>query len=53
MLGDKEKALQVLEHVAAQKGDFWLFLIKHEAVYDPLRGDPRFQAVLKIFDAPK
>jgi TolB-like protein/Flp pilus assembly protein TadD len=53
LLGEKEKALQVLEGVAERKGDFWLFLIKHEAVYDPLRGDPRFQALLKIFDAPK
>ena len=53
MLGENEKALEVLERVATQKGDFWFFLIKHEAVYDPLRGDPRFQALLKIFDAPK
>jgi TolB-like protein/Tfp pilus assembly protein PilF len=53
LLGDKEKALQTLERSAERKGDFWLFMIKHEAVYDPLRGDPRFQALVKIFDAPK
>ncbi len=53
LLGDKEKALQTLERAAEQKGDFWLFMIKHEAVYDPLRDDPRFQALVKIFDAPR
>jgi hypothetical protein len=53
LLGEREKALQILEDAAERKGDFWLFMIKHEAVYDPLRGDPRFQALVKIFDAPK
>jgi serine/threonine-protein kinase len=53
LLGEKEKALQLLERVAERKGDFWLFNIKHEAAYDPLRGDPRFQALVKIFDEPK
>ena len=52
-LGDKEKALQTLERAAERNGDFWLFMIKYESVYDPLRGDPRFQAIVKIFDAPK
>jgi len=51
-LGEKEKALQVLELSAEKKGDFWLFLIKYDPDYDPLRGDPRFQALLKIFEAP-
>ncbi|HMQ02589.1 MAG TPA: hypothetical protein PKD26_01560 [Pyrinomonadaceae bacterium] len=51
LLGENEKALQTLERAATRKGDFWLFLIKYEAVYDPLRGDPRFQALVKIFDA--
>jgi adenylate cyclase len=53
LLGEKEKALQLLERVAERKGDFWLFNIKYEAAYDPLRGDPRFQALVKIFDEPK
>jgi TolB-like protein/Tfp pilus assembly protein PilF len=53
LLGENEKALQTLERAATRKGDFWLFLIKYEAVYDPLRGDPRFQALVKIFDTPK
>ncbi len=53
VLGEKEKALQLLERIAARKGDFWLFNIKYEAAYDPFRSDPRFQAIVKIFDAPK
>ncbi len=53
LLGDREKALQTLERAATRKGDFWLFMIKYETVYDPLRGDPRFQAIVKIFDEPK
>lgn len=53
ILGEKEKALQLLERIAARKGDFWLFNIKYEPVYDQLRGDPRFQAVVRIFDSSK
>ncbi|MEQ1763461.1 MAG: tetratricopeptide repeat protein [Pyrinomonadaceae bacterium] len=52
-VGENEKALQILEGAAARKGDFWLFMIKNHPAYDPLRGDPRFQALVKIFDAPK
>lgn len=49
---DKEAAIKKLEDRAA-KGDFWLFLIKTDPLYDPLRGDPRFQELLKKFDPPK
>ena len=51
-LGEKEKALAFLND-AASRGDFWLFSIKYDPAFDSLRGDPRFQAVLKRFDLPK
>ncbi len=52
LLGESEKALDVLENGAA-KGEFWLFQIKYDPAYEPLRGGPRFQALVKIFDPPK
>lgn len=52
LLGEYDKALAVLENGAA-KGEFWLFQIKYDPAYEPLRGDPRFQALLKKFDPPQ
>lgn len=51
-LGKKEEAITTLVS-RAQQGDFWLFLIKTDPHYDPLRGDPRFQELLRKFDPPK
>ena len=50
-LGEKEEAIAHLEKGAAE-GDFWLFMIKFDPAFDSLRGDPRFQALLKKFVAP-
>ena len=51
-LGEKEKAIAFLNEAAA-RGDFWLFSMKYDPAFDSLRGDPRFQTVLKKFDLPK
>src|SRR5437660_4637415 len=37
----------------ANQGSFWLFLIRTDPMFDPLRGDPRFQELLKKFEPPK
>ena len=37
----------------ADAGDFWLFQIRTDRTYDSLRGDPRFQEILKRFDPPQ
>ena len=49
LLGEKEEALEVLEN-SARRGEFWLFQIKYDPAYEALRGEPRFQALLKKFD---
>jgi TolB-like protein/Tfp pilus assembly protein PilF len=52
LLGEKEKALEVLDD-SARKGDFWLFQIKYDPAYEALRGEPRFQTLLKMFNVSK
>ncbi len=51
-LGEKEDAISWLQDGAA-KGDWWLFSIKYDPAFDGLRGDPRFQQLLKKFEPPK
>jgi hypothetical protein len=50
-LGEKGKAMDALTE-GAEKGDFWLFLIKTDPFIKPLRDDPRFQQLLRKFDPP-
>ena len=51
-LGKKDEAMDKLIK-GAEKGDFWLFLIKTDPFMDNLRSDPRFQALVKKFDPPQ
>ncbi|HKC63941.1 MAG TPA: tetratricopeptide repeat protein, partial [Pyrinomonadaceae bacterium] len=51
-LGEKEKAIASLNDAAAA-GDYWLFSIKYDPAFDSLRGDPRFQELLKKFSPPR
>ncbi len=48
-IGEKDEALAHLEK-GAEIGDFWLFMIKFDPAFDSLRGNPRFQALVKKFD---
>lgn len=52
LFGEHEHAIAALQ-ASAKRGDFWLFQIKYDPAYQPLRGDPRFQELLKTFDPTK
>jgi TolB-like protein/lipoprotein NlpI len=45
-LGDKAHAIDELEHNYADTG-FYISLIKVDPLFDPLRGDPRFEALVQ------
>jgi DNA-binding winged helix-turn-helix (wHTH) protein/TolB-like protein len=45
-VGDRERALATLERLCDQRSP-WLRAIKVEPQWDPLRGDPRFEALLR------
>ena len=49
---DKESAIKALID-KGERGDFWLFLIKTDPMFDPLRDDPRFHELEKKFDLPR
>jgi len=45
-LGDKDRALEGLKQTFASRGQF-LVALKVDRIYDPLRSDPRFNALLR------
>ena len=53
-LGEKEKAIDELERAFRERSDPFITFIKVSPLFDPLRGDPRFQALLaKAFSPGK
>jgi serine/threonine-protein kinase len=53
-LGEKGKAIDELERAYLERSDPFITFIKVSPLFDPLRGDPRFQALLaKAFSPGK
>jgi TolB-like protein/Tfp pilus assembly protein PilF len=51
-LGEKDKAIDDLERTYRERSDPHIVNIKFDPMLDPLRGDPRFEAlVMKVFSA--
>jgi len=51
-LGEKEESFKSLDE-AFEQSDWWLFSIKYDPAFDPMRNDPRFQALVKKFEPPQ
>jgi TolB-like protein/Tfp pilus assembly protein PilF len=53
-LGQKDEALQLLEETYQDRDGYDIAFIKVEPLLDPLRGDPRFEALVqKVFAGPR
>lgn len=50
-LGDKQRALDLLEHAAREKDPYLEYLKVHYSL-DPLRGEPSFQAIMTALNFP-
>jgi len=51
-LGDRDRAIEWLER-AYQERSFWIRNLKVDPLFDSLRGDPRFQALLRRMNFPE
>ena len=45
-LGDRDRALDLLEQASADDSQ-WMMYLKIDRIFDPLRSDPRFIAIMK------
>ena len=52
-LGEKEKAIDELERAFRERSDPFITFIKVSPLFDPLRADPRFQALLAKAFSPR
>ena len=53
-LGQKNEAIQLLEETYEERDGYNIVFIKVEVLLDPLRGDPRFEALVeKVFAGPR
>jgi adenylate cyclase len=52
-LGEKDKAIDDLERAYRERSDPHIVNIKFDPFLDPLRGDPRFEALVQKVFAPK
>jgi hypothetical protein len=52
-LGDKERAIDELEHAYRAGTGNYLFAIKVDPMLDDLRGQPRFEALVQKVLGPK
>ena len=52
-LGRFEEALTWLEKVIEERAGGWIPYLRQEALFDPLRGNPRFQDIVRRLNFPK
>ena len=47
LLGEKELGLTELDYLANQAWDIKTYFLRVDPLFDPMRGDPRFTAIVK------
>ena len=52
-LGERDRAIEALEHAFAGGNNSYLFLLPGDPLLDDLRGDPRFEALIQKIVGPK
>lgn len=51
-MGDNERAFAELDKAVAQR-DSWIKWIRSDLMFEPLRDDPRFKAILRRVNLPQ
>jgi hypothetical protein len=52
ILGDREAALAEIDRLANEEWNIRTYFLNCDPVYDPMRGDPRFTAILRKTGLP-